>query len=49
MHDIKRAYSVGKQTADGKLPILIVGLRQDDDKTKIFKGRDELRETRIRV
>ena len=47
--DIKRAYRVGKGKIDGQPPVLMVRLRYDDDKSKIFEGRDLLRDTGIRV
>ncbi|MEW8542875.1 MAG: hypothetical protein AB2693_05020 [Candidatus Thiodiazotropha sp.] len=49
LDDIKKAYRVGKGTADGQPPVLLVRLRYDDDKSKIFEGRDLLRDKGIRV
>lgn len=40
--DLKRAFRVGGE-AENQPPVVIVRFRYDDDKSKIFAGRDELR------
>lgn len=46
--DLKRAFRVGGE-AENQPPVVIVRFRYDDDKSKIFAGRDELRRHGIRV
>ena len=46
--DIKRVQIVSTDDSD-KSPILIVHFRYDDDKFRIYQGRDELRKNGLRV
>ncbi|MEW8547372.1 MAG: hypothetical protein AB2693_28010 [Candidatus Thiodiazotropha sp.] len=46
--DLKRVYRVGGGK-DNQPPVLIVCFRYDDDKAKVFAGREELRKHGIRV
>ncbi|MEW8548221.1 MAG: hypothetical protein AB2693_32355, partial [Candidatus Thiodiazotropha sp.] len=46
--DIKRAFRVGEGKND-QPPVMIVRFRYDDDKPKVFSGRDQLRACGIRV
>ena len=48
-NDIKRAYRVATGTIDSQSPVLMVRLRCDDDKSKIFEVRGLLRDQGNRV
>ena len=47
--DNKRVHIVTNENADNTFPIVIVHFRYDDDKLRVYKGRDELRGDGIRV
>lgn len=48
--DLKRVFRVGNQSAsDDNPPLVIARFRYDDDKFKVFRGREELRNQGIRV
>ena len=46
-NDIKRAYRVATGTIDSQPPVLMVRLRDVDDKSKIFEVRGLLRDSKV--